>query len=75
MNAGSVLRFPFDNMPDFGEVVDIADGIKWLRIPLPYRLDHVNIYLLRDHDGWAVIDTGIKTDDAIAAWEVFLEVP
>ncbi|OWU83144.1 beta-lactamase [Oceanicola sp. 22II-s10i] len=69
------LRFPFSEMPDFGDVIEIADGLLWLRIPLPYRLDHVNIYLVRDHGGWAVIDTGIKTPDAIAAWERYFSGP
>ncbi|WP_158969686.1 MBL fold metallo-hydrolase [Chachezhania sediminis] len=72
MDHSSSLQFPFETMPEFGEVVEIADGIRWLRIPLPYRLDHVNIYLIRDTDGWAVIDTGIKTDQAMAAWDDLL---
>tara|TARA_R110002049_G_scaffold77947_4_gene199034 strand:+ start:656 stop:1699 length:1044 start_codon:yes stop_codon:yes gene_type:complete len=69
------LSFPFPEMPAFGEVVEVADGIIWLRIPLPYRLDHVNIYLIRDHGGWAVIDTGIRTDEAIAAWDAYFAGP
>jgi len=63
------LRFPYEDMPAFGELREIADGILWTRIPLPYQLDHVNIYLLRDGAGWAVIDTGINTEEAIGAWE------
>ncbi|MCP4317576.1 MAG: MBL fold metallo-hydrolase [Hyphomicrobiales bacterium] len=66
------MRFPFETMPDFGETVEVQDGILWTRIPLPYRLDHVNIFLIRDHDGWAVIDTGIRTDQAIVVWEELL---
>ncbi|MCA0872287.1 MBL fold metallo-hydrolase [Seohaeicola saemankumensis] len=63
------LRFPFPEVPPFGEVVEVAEGILWTRIPLPYLLDHVNIFLIRDHDGWAVVDTGIQTEEAIATWE------
>lgn len=69
------MEFPFETMPAFGELVEICDGVLWTRLPLPYRLDHVNIYFLRDGDGWAVIDTGIQTDEAIAAWEKLLAGP
>ena len=62
------LDFPHRTAPDFGEVQEIADGVLWSKIPLPYQLDHVNIYLVRDKGGWAVIDTGIRTDAALAAW-------
>ena len=47
----------------------------WTCIPLPYRLDHVNIYFLRDGDGWAVIDTGIQTDEAKRIWEKLFSGP
>lgn len=63
------LSFPYEDMPGYGEIIEIRDWLIWTRIPLPYRLDHVNVYLLRDGDGWAVIDTGIQTDEAIAVWE------
>jgi len=63
------LRFPFADMPAFGTLREVAEGVLWTRIPLPYQLDHVNIYLLRDGAGWAVIDTGIHTDEALAVWE------
>ena len=69
------LRFPFPQPPGPGEVVAIRDDILWARIPLPYQLDHVNIYFIRDGDGWAVVDTGIQTDDAMAAWEALLRGP
>lgn len=63
------LQFPFETAPDYGAVTEIAPGLIWLRIPLPFRLDHVNIYLLEDGDGWAVIDTGISTSAAKAVWD------
>lgn len=69
------LSFPIETPPETGEVIEIADGLLWFRIPLPFLLDHVNIYLVRDHDGWAVIDTGIRTDTAIAVWDQLLAGP
>ena len=74
-DAAPMLTVPFETMPDFGEMIEIADGILWTCIPLPYRLDHVNIYFLRDGDGWAVIDTGIRTEEAIGIWEAIFAGP
>jgi len=69
------LRFPFETMPAFGEVIEIRPGILWTCIPLPYRLDHVNVFLIREPEGWVAIDTGIQTADAKAAWEKLLSGP
>ncbi|GHF72877.1 MBL fold metallo-hydrolase [Seohaeicola zhoushanensis] len=70
-----VLRFPFPEVPAYGEIMEIRDGILMTRIPLPYRLDHVNIYFIRDTNGWAVVDTGIRTDEAISVWEQLFAGP
>jgi glyoxylase-like metal-dependent hydrolase (beta-lactamase superfamily II) len=67
--ADAGLRFPFAIPPAPGEVTEIRPGLLWLRIPLPYLLDHVNVYLIRDHDGWVIVDTGISSDRARQAWE------
>ncbi|MCB1426990.1 MAG: MBL fold metallo-hydrolase [Zhengella sp.] len=69
------LRFPFQTMPAYGEMIEVREGILWTCIPLPYRLDHVNIYFLRDGAGWAVIDTGIQTGEAKKVWETLLSGP
>jgi glyoxylase-like metal-dependent hydrolase (beta-lactamase superfamily II) len=63
------LVFPFPLVPEPGEVIEVAPGILWARMPLPFRLNHVNIYLIDDGDGWAVLDTGIGNDATRAAWE------
>ena len=63
------LTFPFETPPAYGEVLEVAAGLRWLRVPLPYRLDHVNIYLLEDDGGWAIFDTGIRTAVAQAVWD------
>ena len=46
----SDLRYPFDRVPEPAELIEVAPGIKWLRMPLPMRLDHINLYLLEDSD-------------------------
>ncbi len=58
----SGLRFPLDQPPAFGRTLEVAPGILWLRLPLPFRLNHVNVYLLDDGEGWTIVDAGI--DDA-----------
>ncbi|MCV2448361.1 MBL fold metallo-hydrolase [Paracoccus sp. DMF] len=75
MTDFSGLEFPFAEPPAYGEVQPIAEGLLWVRIPLPYLLDHVNVFLLQDHDGWAVVDTGIRTPEALAVWRSLLAGP
>ena len=69
------LTFPFTAPPGPGEAFEAAPGVLWARVPLPFRLDHVNVYFLDDGDGWAVVDTGIDGPDARAAWEALLFGP
>jgi len=47
----------------------IADGVYWLRIPMPISLDHINIWLLEDGDGWTIVDTCLDLPDARTQWE------
>jgi len=65
---GSVdLVYPFAQMPAQRGVVEVADGILWLSSPLPFvGLKQVNLWLLRDGDGWTMVDCGYGND---AAWD------
>lgn len=67
------LRFPFPEPPAPGTVTEVAPGLFWARFALPFRLDHVNIYLVEDGPGFAVIDTGIGDEPTRAAWEALLD--
>lgn len=69
------LHFPWPDAPATGEVRPIADGVLWMRVPLPFQLNHVNIYLVEDDGGWAVIDTGIDDEITRNAWEKILAGP
>ncbi len=69
------IRFPFCEPPGAGEAVEIAEGVLWLRLPLPVKLDHVNCYALDDGDGWTIIDTGFDSRRSRAAWERLLAGP
>jgi glyoxylase-like metal-dependent hydrolase (beta-lactamase superfamily II) len=63
------LRYPWPQAPEAGQVREVAPGVWWLRMPLPFRLDHINLYLLRHTDGWVVVDTGMNTDQTREVWE------
>jgi glyoxylase-like metal-dependent hydrolase (beta-lactamase superfamily II) len=69
------LSYPWPTPPNAGDTVEIAPGILWLRLALPFQLNHVNVYLLAHEDGWAVIDTGIGTDETKATWEQVFKGP
>jgi glyoxylase-like metal-dependent hydrolase (beta-lactamase superfamily II) len=67
------LSFPVPAPLAKGEPVDIVPGqIKWLRMPLPIALDHINLYLVRDGAGWRLIDTGMDTAATRQLWEALL---
>jgi len=65
----SELVYPVEEPPAPGAVIEMAPGILWARIPLPFRLDHINVYLIDDGAGWAVLDTGIGNEATRALWE------
>ena len=69
------IRHPFETPPDFGAAVEVAPGILWLRLPLPMKLDHVNVYALDEGDGWTLIDTGFDTRRTREIWEGILAGP
>jgi len=69
------IRFPFDQPPSEGEVIEVADGILWFRMPLPLKLDHVNIYALRESGGWTVVDTGFASKRSRAIWRAIMAGP
>jgi glyoxylase-like metal-dependent hydrolase (beta-lactamase superfamily II) len=50
-------------------VIDVAPGVKWLRMALPFALDHINLWLLEDGPGWTIVDCGVTNDATKAAWE------
>lgn len=74
-DGSSPIRTPFPDAPETAEAVEIADGVLWMRISLPMVLDHVNVYALRDADGWTVIDTGLNTRKTREIWEKIIAGP
>ncbi|MDO8698838.1 MAG: MBL fold metallo-hydrolase [Rhodoferax sp.] len=68
------LHYPLgDTLPAAGEAVTVAPGVKWVRMALPFALNHINLWLLRDEidgqPGWSIVDCCISADEAKAQWE------
>lgn len=74
-SLAETLRYPWETPPGPNEVIELRPGVLWLRQKLPFQLNHVNIYLLADGDGWAMIDSGFGNEDTIAAWTALFEGP
>jgi glyoxylase-like metal-dependent hydrolase (beta-lactamase superfamily II) len=70
--AMSSLDYPFAEVPAPGATLDVAPGVRWLSMPLPFQLDHINLWLLDDEDGVTVVDTGIGNSQTRALWEKIL---
>lgn len=68
-----------DTLPALGTTLEVAPGVRWLRMGLPFALDHINLWLLRDEldgrSGWTVVDCGIANDTTRAAWEQVFASP
>ncbi len=63
------LVYPFEEPPEPGQAIEVADGVLWLRQPLPFQLDHINVWALRDGPGWTIVDTGVRMKAAMDVWE------
>ena len=74
-SSAEALRYPWENHPGHDQVVEVMPGVLWVRLKLPFRLNHVNIYLLADGDGWAMVDSGFGNEESIAAWTTLFEGP
>lgn len=64
--------YPFSPL-EYGETAEVAPGLHWIRMPLPFALDHINLWLLADGDGWTVVDTGYNVEATREIWEEALE--
>lgn len=73
--AGTGLAFPFADRPGPGEAIEVAQGVHWLRMPLPWTLDHINLYALEDDGGWTIVDSGVRSDEIKRCWEMLFAGP
>lgn len=63
------------HVPADGQLLQVAEGVFWLRMPIPFSLDHINLWLLDAGDHWAVIDTGFPSAKAKAHWRALFDGP
>jgi glyoxylase-like metal-dependent hydrolase (beta-lactamase superfamily II) len=74
--APGALTYPFDAVPAAGQALEVAPGVLWLRMRLPMpALNHINVWALRDGDGWTLVDTGMQMSDTAADWQSALAGP
>jgi glyoxylase-like metal-dependent hydrolase (beta-lactamase superfamily II) len=66
------LIYPFESAPQPGQSLEVVPGVLWMRLSLPMALDHINVWALQDEGGWAVVDTGMRNETTIAAWQGLL---
>lgn len=64
----SQLDYPYPEHPAVTETVEVAPGVRWLTMPMGGSLNHINLYLLEDRDGWWVVDTGLALEQIRELW-------
>lgn len=72
----ALLTYPWTDPPERGAATEVAPGVLWMRLPLPMRLDHVNVYALDDGvDGWTIVDTGFDSRTSRDIWRELMAGP
>ena len=73
MSETAPLEYPFRDPPAPGATLEVAPGVHWLRMPLPFQLEHINLWLLEDgagtEPGWTIVDCGVADEATRAVWE------
>ena len=68
-----MLEYPFKDTPAPGTALQVAPGIHWISMPLPFQLDHINLWLVEEGDAWTIVDCGIGNAETRALWEKLFE--
>ncbi|MGL6070644.1 MBL fold metallo-hydrolase, partial [Craterilacuibacter sp.] len=66
------LHYPFADPPAAGCALEVAPGVLWLRMPMPFPPGHINLWLIADGEGWALVDTGLASDTTRELWHTLL---
>lgn len=66
------LEYPFEHLPAPGHTIEIAPGLRWVRMRLPFALDHINLWLLDDGEALAAVDCGFAREETREAWDAVL---
>ena len=84
LTGEKALAFPLnDTLPALGQALQVAPGIFWIRMALPFALDHINLWLLEDSEeteqgtrhGWTAVDCGVTNPGTQEAWRQVFEGP
>lgn len=69
------INFTHSTPPEFGELKQVADGVYWVRMPLPLGIDHINLWVIEEAESWVIVDTGMNTSATRQHWETILAGP
>ena len=67
--ANPDIQYEFSDKPETTGTMQVAPGVHWLRMPLPFMLNHINLWLFTDGDGWVLVDTGLGNAETRSAWD------
>lgn len=67
------LEYPFSEVPGAGETLEVAPGVIWVRMPLPFALQWINLWLIEDGEGYALVDTGVATEVVREHWRAVFD--
>jgi glyoxylase-like metal-dependent hydrolase (beta-lactamase superfamily II) len=73
MVSGKGLVYPCGEPTEPGTVKQVAEGVLWVRMPLPFALKWIDLWLIRDGEGWAIVDTGVATEETRLHWRTIFE--
>ncbi len=68
------ITYPME-APEAGQWREIGHGVYWVRLPMPMSLNHINVWLIEDGDGFATVDTGLRTEETLELWDALLSKP
>ncbi len=54
--------------PELGAAVAVPHELRWIRLPVPGPLQHINVWLAPGRTGRVLIDTGLNQPQTHAAW-------
>ena len=74
-NKHKGLRSPWETPPEGAQAIEVAPGVLWMRLALPMKLDHVNVYALDEGDSWTIIDTGFSSKKSKEMWAQIMAGP
>ncbi|MEL7535796.1 MAG: MBL fold metallo-hydrolase [Pseudomonadota bacterium] len=71
--ATTQYDYPFADVPADGSTIAVAPGVHWHRLPLPFELTHINVWVLEDNDALTLVDTGIRGGHTQQRWQQVID--